>query len=402
MSSKVELLIDFETRSELELSGKLSVGYDNYFSHSSTKILMMAWAFGEEDVQLWEPDLTAIPDRVRQAFEDPEQIIVAYASAFERRALRLIGYTIPVERFRDSQVSCRYLSMPGYLEDVCDILRLPDNLKKDKRGSDLINIFSKPSKTKPTKQEKKAGVEPKMYFRDRNTDPELWEVFKEYCKTDVKAEREVERRCRMLGAYPMPEQEQKYWYLDQKINDRGIPVNVDFVRKALTLAKRSKKEIIDAMNKLTGLKNANSVDQLLGWAQDNGYEGNSLRKEAVIAAIKYSTTISDKCRQAFEMRRAASSTTYTKLETVLRQVGPDNRLRYQFVFLGSSRCGRWAGSGFQFHNLARPDKVFEDLTNLDRARHLIDQMDYDGIVKEFGSVLLTVKNCIRTVFECVG
>jgi DNA polymerase len=200
----------------------------------------------------------------------------------------------------------------------------------------------------------------------------------------------------------MPENEQKIWRLDQKINDRGIPVNVDFVTKALSLAKRSKKEIIEAMHKLTELENANSPKQLLEWAQSEGYEGNSLRKEAVIAAIKYSETISDECRQAFEMRRAASSTTYTKLETILRQVGPDQRLRNQFVFLGSSRCGRWAGSGFQFHNMARPDKVFEDLKNVDRARHLIDQMDYDGIVREFGSVLLTVKYCIRTVFQCAA
>ena len=56
------------------------------------------------------------------------------------------------------------------------------------------------------------------------------------------------------------------------------------------------------------------------------------------------------------------------------------------------------GNAVQLHNLARPDAVFEEEENVDKARSMIFNMDYDGIKKEFGSVLLTVKYNIRTAF----
>ena len=51
------LFIDFETASESEIKGSKSVGLYNYFHHPSTKILMMAYAFDNEPVQIWFPIL---------------------------------------------------------------------------------------------------------------------------------------------------------------------------------------------------------------------------------------------------------------------------------------------------------------------------------------------------------
>ncbi|MDA4130446.1 MAG: hypothetical protein OK457_06720, partial [Thaumarchaeota archaeon] len=113
---------------------------------------------------------------------------------------------------------------------------------------------------------------------------------------------------------------------------------------------------------------------------------------------KYNEKLTPECKQVLENRRAASSTSYTKLAAILRQVCPDNRLRNQLVFMGSPRCGRWAGNAVQLHNMARPIEIFEDEVNVDRARALIRAEDYEGIQKEFGSVLLTVKYNIRTSF----
>jgi hypothetical protein len=77
-----------------------------------------------------------------------------------------------------------------------------------------------------------------------------------------------------------------------------------------------------------------------------------------------------------------------------------------FIFMGSSRCGRWSSGAVQLHNMARPDKVFESRKNLADGRALILAEDYEGIKERFkdpktgkpGSVLLVIKNCIRTVF----
>src|SRR5258708_2176670 len=108
------------------------------------------------------------------------------------------------------------------------------------------------------------------------------------------------------------------------------------------------------------------------------------------------------------MRAEAASTSYQKLGKILEAVSPDGRLRNQFIFMGSSRCGRWSGNAVQLHNMARPALVgktdtcpgydFEDQKVVKEARAMIYAEDYDGIKVKYGSVLLVVKSLIRTVF----
>ena len=397
------LEIDFETRSLVELRGKLSVGLFNYATHPSTEWLMLAWAFDDEPVQIWFPD-EPIPERLKKAFEDPKIFIAAFNSSFERYILQFkLGYAIPASRFQDPQASGRYLSLPASLGEQGDVLGLPDELKKDKRGEELIELFSKP------RRRKKRGQEPIYYFRDKTTNPKEWEEFCSYCIQDVRTEREIIRRQKLLGVFPLPPLERKIWLLDQAINDRGMPTSRTFATKGLQLAEFDKESQIQALNKLTGLDNANSRDQMLQWIQTQGYTENSLRKGAVEATLKYDR---DKLTplgiQALEARKAASSTSYQKMAAILRQLNPDDRLRGQFVFMGSAACGRWAGNAVQLHNMARPLECFEDEEFLDWARAMVLGLDAEAMKLWFadlpnekraqGSVLLTVKSCLRTTF----
>lgn len=389
------LHLDFETRSEVPLGGQKSVGVHNYACHPSTRALMLAWAFNDEPVQLWQPHAENMPGNLRKGLENPKQQLAAWNSTFERYIFQyVLNLGMPIERFVDPQASARYLSLPSSLDEVSIILGLPKELAKDADGKHLIDIFSQP--TVPRKKKGQEAVVP--YFRDHRSDPEDWAKFGEYCKRDVVAEREIQRRLTLLGAFPLPERERKIWVFDQKVNDRGMPVDVDFVKKALSLATRAKKEAIEKQNILTGLDNANSNTQMLAWARTQGYEQNSLRKEAVAAALKYSQELTPLCREAFEARKAASSTSYKKLAAILRQVSSDRRLRNQFIYMGSARCGRWSGNAVQLHNMARPEERFEDEETLNWARAMIYAEDYDSIVNWFGSVLLTIKSCIRTAF----
>lgn len=386
------LHLDFETRSTQELGGPKSVGLWSYANHESTEILMLAWAIDDGPVQIWEPHLGLMPQKLQTALADSSIEVAAFNSSFERYILKFkLGIDVDIQRFQDPQASARYLSLPGNLEDVGEILGLPSELAKDKEGKRLVDLFSQPHKRK----KKDGGGE---YFPDWNSHPEDWEKFKSYCIRDVVAEREVMRRERLLGVMPLPPLERKIWIFDQVVNDRGIPVDVQFVKKALKLAEREKQEAIEAQNKLTGLENANSNSQMLAWVKTQGFEGNSLRKGAVDAALKYNEKLTPLGRQVLESRKAASSTTYKKMAAILRQVSSDGRLRNQFLYMGSSRCGRWSGNGVQLHNLARPNNTFEVEENVEKARAMIHAEDYEGIKREFGSVLLTVKYNIRTAF----
>jgi len=399
------LRLDYETRGTAELSGKNSVGLYNYVRHPETKPLMLAYKLPDAaDVRVWQMHLGPMPEELRLALLEAadcksDLYVTAFNSPFERDFTRVhLGIDIHPSKWVDSQVGARYLALPAGLDEVCVVLNLPKHLCKDKRGEELIDLFCLPK----TRKKKEGGG---TYFNDWNSHPVEWAEFVEYCRQDVVAEEEVARRITILQALPLPPFEQRLWVFDQIVNDRGMPVDTDFVSKALRLATRAKEEKQLELNALTGLENANSTTQLLPWVKERGYEFNTLRKETVEAVLKDpDAKITAECRAVLQGRREASSTSYTKLSAILRQVCPDGRLRNQFIFLGSSRCGRWSGNAVQLHNLARPNGTFEKKKNLDDARALIYAEDYEGLKKRFeekgkpGNVLLIIKNVIRTVF----
>lgn len=402
------LSIDFETRGLHDIGGSSGVGLFNYITHPQTEALMLGYALpGNTDVDLWEPRLNQMPAVLRDALQDPEILITAFNSAFERYVLRYkFDIDLPPERFIDPQVGGRYLCLPPDLASMCDILDVPEYLAKDKEGEQLIELFSIPHYPR----KKKGEPEPDPFFNDWNSHPAEWELFKQYCKRDVLAEKELLRREEILGAMPMSDFERELWCFDQRVNDRGMPVDLEFVDKAFRLAQRAKDDALEAQNKLTGLENSNSTSQLLPWAKERGYPYNTLNKAFVEAALNDPQyQMNEVCREVLRKRLPAGSTSYTKLAAVRRHVCPDNMLRNQFIYLGSARCGRWSGNAVQLHNFPRPSQPkhvkgadFEDVETIMEARALIYKEDYQGIIDKFGNVLEVIKSTLRTCFVAPG
>ena len=402
------LKIDFETRGLYEIGGQKGVGLWNYMNHPLTRVLMMAYKLpGETVTKLWQPHLGPMPEEVRSELLDPSVLCEAFNSSFERYCLQfLLDIKLPPERFIDPQVGARYLALPADLDSVCSILDVPAHLAKDKRGEALIDLFCKPKYPK----KKKGEPQGEPYFNDWNSHPEEWVAFGEYCKTDVDAEEEVMRRLEILEAIPMPEFERKLWILDQKINDRGIPADLEFTQKAYKLAKKAKEDALASQNALTGLENANSRDQLLPWAKERGYPYNTLNKAFVEAVLNDSDfTLTDECRAVLTARLTAGSNSYTKLAAIMRHICSDGVLRNQFIYIGSPRCGRWSGGGIQPHNLPRPSLPknlnghdFEEIDVITEARQFIYREDYQGIKDKYGNVLEVIKSLLRTALAVPG
>ncbi len=402
----IELHGDFESRSPVS---PFDVGLHNYIFHPETEPLFFwykndAVNNGEYRCwRIWEGE--EIPDDLAAALANPDVSIVAFNSSFERYMFQKLGWTIPAKRFIDPQVGGRYLSLPASLDVQGRVLGLPPSLAKDKRGEELIKLFCEKVVVKASKKNPVA----RSYYNDWNSHPHEWQEFLNYGKQDVVAEGELLRRMRILRALPLPEFEQNLWLLDQLVNDRGMPVDVDFVRKMYALALKAKAEAKSNFETMTGVKNANSPGQIKAWAKPQGYPFDTLKKDTVTSVLKDpEIKLTDVCRKALKMRAEAASTSYQKLGKILECVSPDGRLRNQFIFMGSSRCGRWSGNAVQLHNMARPALLgktddfpgydFEDQKVVKEARAMVYAEDYEGIKAKYGSVLLAVKSLIRTVF----
>lgn len=422
---KLELHMDFESRSPLELN---DIGLYRYMASPLTELLFLwyrpavwvqskleykfpeelrCWRIWEESADIFSSG-PKIPTDLEAYLSDPEVDLVAFNSAFERKGFEKLGRALPPSRFIDPQVSGRYLSLPANLRVQCQVLDVPDYLAKEERGKELVNMFSKKVFIKATKKREAAE-----YYNDWNSHPKEWEEFLQYGSQDVVAEGELLRRCRILGAHPLPPRERELWLFDQRVNDRGMPVDIDFVRKMYNLALRAKAEAKANFEKLTGVLNANSPPQVKKWAATQGYPYPSLNKDIVTSALKDpDIKLTDVCRQALQMRREAASTSYQKLGSILECVLPNGRLCGQFIFMGSSRCGRWTGNAVQFQNMARPGVIekkdasgnviakfdFEDQKIVKEARAMVYAENYEGMKEKYGTVLLVIKYLIRTVF----
>src|SRR2546421_1893556 len=97
------LVGDFETASEGELS---EIGLYNYATHPTTRVLTFSYALvrtlnEKPDVKRWEPrgGQIQMPADLRQALDNPDVLIIAFNSAFERYIFKyVLGITIPIER----------------------------------------------------------------------------------------------------------------------------------------------------------------------------------------------------------------------------------------------------------------------------------------------------------------
>ena len=339
------LHLDYETFSECDLRAH---GTELYVRHPSTEVLMAAYAFGGDPVQHWDATTEPMPQDLREAFEDPGVIIWAWNVPFEFGITKhVLGFDIPIERWRDTMVMALYNSLPGKLEQAAKVVRTP--LPKMSEGKRLIRKFCTPRK--PTKHNKAVRVYP-------NDAPDEWETFIDYNIRDVEVERDIYQK---LRATAPPPSEWKLWFLDHKINQFGYPINLDAVRKVNDLANQERELLMTDLKGITGLKNPNSVKQLAPWLQDRGYPYESLDKEHTAKALA-SNDLTPDAREALELRSEASKSSVKKYpKIILTTDSTDWRLRGALRFYGA-HTGRWTGAGAQVQNLPRPEKWIEEST----------------------------------------
>lgn len=376
------LSIDIETYSPLDLRQH---GVYAYAAHPEFEILLFGYAFDDDPVQVIDlAQGEKLPQELQNALYDPEILKTAFNASFERTCLSaFLGSVTPPEQWSCTAVWARELGLPATLESVGIVLGLPEDKQKLKTGKALIRYFSIPCK--PTKTN---GM------RTRNLpqhDPERWQLYKEYNAGDVVAERAIRKK---LARYPILPSEQTLWEHDQRINDRGVGVDLVFAEQAIRMDEVIKARLLDSARELTGLDNPKSTAQLKGWIEDTaGIYVPSLNKKS-IPDVRFMAQDEDVDRM-LDIRAGLAKTSTEKYKAMQRTACEDHRIRGLTQFYGASRTGRWAGRLVQMQNL--PQNKMPD-RDLDIARQLVRAGDLTTMELLFDDISGTLSQLIRTAF----
>lgn len=390
------LEIDIETYSSVSLQ---KCGVYKYAEADDFEILLFGYSVDGGEVEV--VDLACdeeIPAEVLDALTDDTVTKWAFNAQFERVCLsrHLADRGVSLDPFHDnhplstecsrflnpeswkcSMVWSAYMGLPLSLEGVGAVLGLEK--QKLSEGKDLIRYFSVPCN--PTKAN--GG-------RTRNLpehDLEKWSRFKAYNARDVETEMQIQQR---LVKFPVPDEVWVEYHIDQEINDRGILVDMDFVKQAIAIDEKSRSRLMSDMQELTELDNPNSVVQMKEWLSDNGVEMDTLGKKAVAAMIE--NTEGD-VSEALSLRQQLAKSSVKKYQAMENAACKDNRCRGMFQFYGANRTGRFAGRLVQLQNL--PQNYMSDL---EQARALVRAGDYEMLDMLYDDIPDTLSQLIRTAF----
>lgn len=334
----MHLFCDLETYSETPIQ------HGTHRYAEKAEVLLWAYAMGDRPVKVWDVTTGApMPSDLKDALADPEVMTVWHNGAmFDRVVLKhALGIEIPIERVHDTMVQALTHGLPGALGALSRVLDVGDENAKDSDGRRLIQLFCKP---------RPEGSKVARFTRE--THPEDWAKFIEYAKSDILAMREAMKKMPMWNYRGV---ERELWHLDQRINNRGVRIDLELAQAATKAVEKEQKSLAERARNLTGgaVQAATQRDALLTHILDEyGVTLPDMTKATLERRVN-DPELPIALRELLAIRLEASTTSTAKYKTLLRSTSSDGRLRGTLQFCGASRTGRWAGRLFQPQNIAR-------------------------------------------------
>ena len=381
------LYIDLETYSSEPIAKS---GLYRYAMNEDFQILLLAYAVDDGPVMCIDlAQGEAIPQWLINDLFDEKVIKVAHNATFERVCLsvhlwqtgsRQKGSFLPADSWYCTMVQASRCGLPMSLKEAGAALGLEQ--QKMTEGKALIKLFCTP------KDKKADGI---FQEGDRNLPedfPEEWKTFKAYCIRDVDVERDIDRD---LSWLTVPSWERQLYAADQRINDRGVLVDVDLARQACRIGAIITARLTEEAMRLTGLNNPNSVSQLKDWfSAQLGIDVDTLSKKDLPEFRKI--TSDKRVLRVLDIRAQLGKSSNAKYEAMLDCVCEDDRVRGLLQFYGA-RTGRWAGRLVQLQNLPQ-----NHIPDLGFAREALKDGDMEMLELGYKSVPDTLSQLIRTAF----
>lgn len=333
--------LDFETKSTTDLKAQ---GLYRYCEDQNTDIMCFSYAFGDEAPQRWRPGFPA-PDRLLRHIAGGGRV-VAHNAAFERNVWNKVllpkyGPHWPwllIEQQDCTMARAAIIGHPQQLDALCNVLQT--NNRKDRLGGSLIQKYCKPRRI--------LADGTIVWWDDEN---DLLLIY-DYCDKDVMTERDVDNQIP-----PMTEYQRQMWELDQRINERGIPIDIRAATVCTVITEIAKKDADKLMREITNRKvpRCSSDKKMVAWLNECGLKTDAVNKGVMDNIIFQSYLVDNKnIQSALALRKEARKTSTSKYKKMLESVCMDGRVRGALNFHGAA-TGRWAGRLFQPQNLPRND-----------------------------------------------
>ena len=341
------IVIDFESRSKIDLK---TVGVYKYTLHPSTLPLCMAYKVGSAKTKIW------LPGDSFPFARNFESIIEAHNANFERNFWNNIMVPVfewpqvPLERWRCSMAKVSLFALPRKLEKVAAVLKTTH--QKDMTRHRAMMYLAKPHK-----------IHRQDEYKFKN-DSKKFEITNIYCMGDVNTEYEVSAHFPALSP-----SELALYQLDQRMNDRGIYIDLPTVKSAIIILEELTDEKNSRLFDITEgeIKTSGQTVKIREWIDDNdSIIIPDLQKDTVLEYLAMDN-LPKRTREILEIRQLLSKTSTKKLLAMKKRVCADGRVRDNVEYYGADRTGRHAGRGMQVQNFPKDTPPDQD-TLLDIIR----------------------------------
>lgn len=380
--------LDFESRSAADI---WETGGWGYSTHPSTQVVCICFSVDNDphirtitkptlEKQTWSREMGELLFLV----SDPEVIFYAHNAFFEQCIWQNIMVPkhgmppLPIHRWRCTAAKANAFGLPSSLQNAALALGITE--QKDMTGKQTMLKLCKPRA--PKKGEIVSGL---LWYED----PEDYEILYEYCRQDVRVERALDDALPDLNP-----KEQEVWFLDQKINSRGVRVDIEFIGKARAALAVHQNRLEHELTALTGGKvtAGTQVGGIVRYLQERGVPITDLRAGTVSELIA-SGSLDEHCIRVLKYRQELSKTSnakYDKLATAMDSYGV---VRDCFQY-HTATTGRWGGKLVQLHNLP-VNRLGVDIF---KAIEHVKEYDYNVLRFLYGTTVSQVLSaCLRGV-----
>lgn len=392
------LFLDIETYSSVDLA---KAGVYKYAESQDFSVLLFAYSYNDEPVTVLDLTKQDLPNSIIKDLNDSNVLKKAHNAQFERVCLSHYCHKLKMDYFTScgfweaeppeftfldpegwycTMVHSSMCGLPSSLKQVGDALGLEEDKKKLATGQALIRYFCMPCKATKVNGGRTRNLP--------DDDPQKWADFITYNAQDVVTEMEIEKR--LLTLYKTPESELSRYWLDQRIADFGIGVDMDLVHKILAYGEVHQQEVLEEGQRLSGIS-ISSVSQLKNWIKERtGQTVTNLTKATMddLIASQSDPTV----KKVLQLRQESGKISIKKYDVFERAVCHDGRIHGTLQFYGS-RTGRWAGRLIQPQNL--PRNSFDDFP---LARELVKAEDWETLDMLYPSMNDVFSTLIRTAF----